>query len=588
MSAPFWSPQHLSISVRGPNGERTETVPQPYVLLGSNAACDVVLESPKIPGRSLLFVATPKGIRGMVLSPTSKKSGKLLKLDADQPWRIRDYEVRVHADPLRYESEPQAADEQSVFAVTWKSGSTRHYAQLNEFHPILIGRQYPSHVIADCDRMSSVHCCLYRCGEEIWAVDLGSTNGTHLAGESIRCDRVPLEKSIRVGRQRFHVLRLHTEDVPRQLSREVRDLQDQVQRAIQDRDDLQACLTSLMSQVAERESALEGLQAQSTTLLVSLSLAHENQQVQQRQHDDALAVLDGQLSSRAEQHAELSAALAGNARLIDELRAELELKAADTAQLQARLAEKSSAIDSLQSQLESQAGEQARQSAALVAKSGLIDELQAELEGKAADTAQLRASLDEKANTIETLRSQLELQAGEHAEQSAALEANSLAIDQLQSELERLRASNADFAADVETKSRVSVGLQAELNALLEKLQAEQARRERLEDEMAELATRYAEAERLLAEPDELQAERLQRLERAEADLQRREAELARRNAELDHERHVLNLLSTEIALEPAPPTVPDEEESCISSFDFHDVLEQALESLPPIDDQLP
>ena len=88
----FWTPQNLSIKLKGADGARTWNLGQPYALLGSHAQCDVVIDDPTVSARALLLLATRHGIRGVVLSAGAKKDGRVIQVVPNQPLKLHDPE----------------------------------------------------------------------------------------------------------------------------------------------------------------------------------------------------------------------------------------------------------------------------------------------------------------------------------------------------------------------------------------------------------------------------------------------------------------------------------------------------------------
>ena len=114
----------------------------------------------------------------------------------------------------------------------------------------------------------------------------------------------------------------------------------------------------------------------------------------------------------------------------------------------------------------------------------------------------------------------------------------------------------------------------------------EEAQRQ-LESQLTDATTAYDKlVNRIVSEDDGL-SERTKLLEATGAELRQREEELDQLRRELLVEHNVLRNLHQEIAIpESAADRQVEEDETCISSLDFHDLLEEALESLPVIEDE--
>ena len=190
----------------------------------------------------------------------------------------------------------------------------------------------------------------------------------------------------------------------------------------------------------------------------------------------------------------------------------------------------------------------------------ILQQNNAEREAIVSQLQQERDVLTTAYLTLQEQQSELLLDMrGELEEQKAHAAANLKRSDELVQELEELRETNA---------------------ALL------QTKRE-LDEKLADAIAGYDELKSSLIREDDATAERARLLAEAEADLRRREEELERLHQDLSTERSVLQALTVDVVEgESAPQPSLVEDETCISSLDFHDMLTRALDALPAVDQQ--
>jgi hypothetical protein len=72
-------------------------------------------------------------------------------------------------------------------------------AQLLADQFAIVGRDPPSNIRLADDRLSRVHCVLYRCQEHLWVVDLLSSNGTRVNGQRVEASMLQPVDRIKLG-----------------------------------------------------------------------------------------------------------------------------------------------------------------------------------------------------------------------------------------------------------------------------------------------------------------------------------------------------------------------------------------------------
>ena len=144
----FWTHHRLSITVASGESERTVDLDKPVALLGSHGKCDVTLEG--VDARALLLIATKRGLRCVVLTPKSKRAGKLFAVTPEKPVKLGKNSIFAKSvsaksvsgrieSPTPRDLNDGDLETDSIFAVTWKSKSTRHHVQLSQETPVLVG-----------------------------------------------------------------------------------------------------------------------------------------------------------------------------------------------------------------------------------------------------------------------------------------------------------------------------------------------------------------------------------------------------------------------------------------------------------------
>ena len=127
MSGTFWTSQTIEYAVSGPNGVRQGSLSHPFALVGSSQACDVRIDGDKIASRALLAMVTPAGIRAIVLTPGTKKSGRVIQVAPDRPLKLHDHQLSLTVTGAADVNLPDDESEETLFALTWQSGKNRQF-----------------------------------------------------------------------------------------------------------------------------------------------------------------------------------------------------------------------------------------------------------------------------------------------------------------------------------------------------------------------------------------------------------------------------------------------------------------------------
>lgn len=265
----FWSDQQLRVSVTTPQGDsRLVELDQPFALVGSHPDCDVCVDQHVLDPRTLLVCASSTGLVAVVLSTRAKKAGQAFRLPEHQQVPLGPCHVSFASVPASGERVGQPEDA-TVYSLTWKTSSGRHYAQLRQECPLIVGRKPPAAIQVADDRLSSLHCAVIRKDQRCWVIDLLSRNGTSSGGQRRRIHELSLDKSFVAGHQRMYFTAL----VPELLQRELQSSHDQ----------LQAMLDQTSQHLRE---AIEDAAVQQANLLASLR-GTQDQFIAQRSQFDA-------------------------------------------------------------------------------------------------------------------------------------------------------------------------------------------------------------------------------------------------------------------------------------------------------------
>ena len=179
--------------------------------------------------------------------------------------------------------------------------------------------------------------------------------------------------------------------------------------------------------------------------------------------------------------------------------------------------------------------------------------------------ASLRSTQDQVAAQRERFEAEL-------TKQDEILTAQQTRIVQLEEDLESAQRELAAHDAWKTSMTDSKHGLQSELDALQDQVDGLRRVRSELDSQLASRETEL-----------EMREQELDRL-KDEVEDQRRETEALK--AELVVERGILKNLELHLQHEEASDAVdPSKDEHCVASPDFHNMLDEALEALPRLDD---
>jgi pSer/pThr/pTyr-binding forkhead associated (FHA) protein len=212
----------LTISVVGPSDQerRSVTLQQPFVVIGSDSRCDVVLEDDRVARRHLYLQV----LGGRLLAVDLGTKGKsYLGLQPFQTtWvhqrdfiRVGPFHLRVEYPEVLYPIEfayppdlpfqDRLAEETMVprlSADLYHNNKLRDCWRFNRCMAI-IGRSGEARLKLVDNRISLFHACMIGLPGSVWIVDLVSRDGTFVNGQRVRCHMVRPRDQVDVGPYRL-------------------------------------------------------------------------------------------------------------------------------------------------------------------------------------------------------------------------------------------------------------------------------------------------------------------------------------------------------------------------------------------------
>lgn len=203
----------LSVSVAvGEDGDwTTTTFEAPFVLVGRDDGCGVVLPGVEISRRHAylqvvgrqIFFADLGSRKGIFRGERQVQSGLLLSGEEIQ---IGKYRIRAVATPTDGE-ESTSHDEfgSERIALEFVNHARRLHAWNVERSVTLLGSSRPCKVRLEHSSVSRVHCSLVRGSHGWWVVDLSARNGTLLDGQKIEFAPLRIGSELQVGHYRIKI-----------------------------------------------------------------------------------------------------------------------------------------------------------------------------------------------------------------------------------------------------------------------------------------------------------------------------------------------------------------------------------------------
>lgn len=212
----YWCGQQLAITLDGPSGRSEFTLAQPFARVGSHPQADVVIDDESVAPRCLYLHATDDGVFCLYLDVDADSAG------GKGTWLSPDSVIPLgtHRLQARLADAPASGAPPIESPAAWGSASTpvplvmiycgRRLKDKRRFRARLsaVGRRPQCALQLKGEKVSGFHCVLYWEHEQLWCVDLNSSNGTQLNGSPLDCQRMEIGDRLDVGEFGLVFLRL--------------------------------------------------------------------------------------------------------------------------------------------------------------------------------------------------------------------------------------------------------------------------------------------------------------------------------------------------------------------------------------------
>ena len=203
----YWCGEQLVVTIDGPGGRRVVELAQPFARIGSHPEADVVIADEAVELRAAYLHATPAGVFCLYLDiETQDLEQKGTWLRMDEQIAIGPYWLSARLAGQRPEIElpavsPAAAGTAPlplpvllVYCGSKLKDKRRLRSQLSP-----LGRRPQCALQLRGEKVSGFHCVLFWEQVQLWFVDLNSSNGTQLNGETRVAGRVQIGDRLEVG-----------------------------------------------------------------------------------------------------------------------------------------------------------------------------------------------------------------------------------------------------------------------------------------------------------------------------------------------------------------------------------------------------
>ena len=196
----------MSIAIDGPEGRSTVAVDKPFARVGTHPGCEVVLSGACSPRRALYLHATDAGVYAVGLALGEQAEGYVRGwLDPQQAVAVGPYRLWVQltgppapaAPPVELETVEFSAVPPPLIQVSIEGRPVVGHRLSRRL--TVVGRGKLSSMRLCDGYVSTVHCVLYRHGDEVWVIDLLSANGTKYEGEPIEAMALSSGQAICLG-----------------------------------------------------------------------------------------------------------------------------------------------------------------------------------------------------------------------------------------------------------------------------------------------------------------------------------------------------------------------------------------------------
>jgi len=592
---PVWCDRAIIVEVRGRQGVVRRRIEKSYAIVGAHPKSDILLPDGSVGKRALYLHATDVGIFAIPLVSGPESATRAHGwLDPDQAIAVGRYSLKCElsppASPLRHNL--PALDARNTFPepraqiVVSRSGRIITVKMLTRIIT-LAGRAAPCSLRIADESVSGAHCALFWDGQQMWAIDLLSGNGTLLHKHPVACVALQPRESVKVGAFR---LTLKPLDANEESSHHDPRAEDEpvvapiglamLEHAGLLRPDAEGEIGEITEPVPDQqdESQLQEIERQKMT-----QGRHWDEQLasviaEREKLNDQLTRLEQAQHEWAVEHDELAELRQKLKGLERELSDEKSYRTADNQRLlvlKEQLESESKSAELLRDELESLRSRLEAESAASASKSQVVEQLQRqhsddesgcrslmdqlaaitakfqlEQQGRAKDREQLAALLEQSVRDqqlVEILQSELRVRVGELSEERERIqrERNELlrvkellatstaALSAMQEQLNAVQNESAQLRAELAQESELRRAAKGESEGLAV-LRQELGDLRQVAD--AQVSQIHDERDRRLATEKSLIASQAE-VERLRAEVGSMKETASRRDAELQQER---------------------------------------------------
>ncbi|MFC1758202.1 FHA domain-containing protein [Planctomycetota bacterium] len=150
----------------------------PFLLVGSDASCDVVIDSPAIPPRAFcVCLESENRLWGaMLIRQSSKSKTGFRRIDTEKGIKIGGFRIAFSVVANMCKGTDARDEDHRRCILKWRTGDETHVRRIRPNRPIMLGRELPSQLLVDHHSVSTTHCGLVFDGTKLWVVDAGSKN----------------------------------------------------------------------------------------------------------------------------------------------------------------------------------------------------------------------------------------------------------------------------------------------------------------------------------------------------------------------------------------------------------------------------
>jgi hypothetical protein len=203
----YWCNQGLDITVDGPDGRFHATVQKPFARIGRRESSEVVLPDKRVPLQAIYLHATETEVFCIRLTSSVARTDRdsQARLAPGQTITVGPYQISVElsngrADSGEADAEPDERDctpPHPSLMLICQNKTVGYYSLRRKL--TVVGRDQKSALRLADSQISASHCILYRQGDQLWAIDLFSSNGISIADQPTETTLVAPGQSLGLG-----------------------------------------------------------------------------------------------------------------------------------------------------------------------------------------------------------------------------------------------------------------------------------------------------------------------------------------------------------------------------------------------------